>query len=66
VLGGGHLLQLSPGPLQDTLKLAKGPPRPEQGLLHLVFGVVDRAEHPVAVRQQLNAERIGQAREFLA
>ena len=31
--------------------IAVGPPGPDQGLLHLVFGVVDRPEHPVAVRQ---------------
>ena len=40
-----------------------GPPGAQVGLLDEVLGVVDRAGHPVAVREQLTAERIGHPRE---
>src|SRR5690349_9275334 len=58
---------MQPGPQRrPALEIAVGPPGPDEGLLHLVLGVVDRAEHPVAVRQQLGPERLGQPRELLA
>src|SRR5580704_4161190 len=39
------------------------PPCPQERVLDQVFGVVSRAEHPVAVRQELRPERIDQAIE---
>jgi len=43
-----------------------GPPGPQHRLLHRVAGVVDRAEHLVAVHQQLRAQVAGAALEVLA
>src|SRR4029077_4502427 len=40
-------------------------PGPQQGLLDQVLGVVHGTQHPVAVRQQLAAERIRLAGEIL-
>ena len=39
-------------------------PRPQIGLLDHVLGIVCRTEHPVAVREQLTAERLGVADEL--
>jgi len=39
-------------------------PRPQIGLLDHVLGIVCRTEHPVAVREQLTAERLGVAEEL--
>ena len=58
---------VQPGPQRrPPLEVAVGPPGPDHGLLHLVFGIVDRAQHAVAVRQQLRPERVGETREILA
>ena len=38
-------------------------PRAQQRLLQRVVGVVDRAEHPVAVRVQLGPVRLDEVRE---
>ncbi len=50
-----------------ALEITVGPPGPD----HIVsctwsFGIVDRAQHPVTVRQQLRPERVGETREILA
>jgi hypothetical protein len=42
-----------------------GPPGPQVGLLHDVFGLVCRPKHPVAVRQQFPPERLGAVHELL-
>ena len=39
-------------------------PRPQIGLLDHVLGIVCRTEHPVTVREQLTAERLGVAEEL--
>src|SRR6266849_5809325 len=58
---------VQPGPQRRApLEVAVGPPGTDHGLLHLVFGIVDRAQHAVAVRQQLRPERVGETREILA
>src|ERR1035441_65663 len=58
---------VQPGPQRrPPLEFTVGPPGPDHGLLHLVFGIVDRAQHAVAVRQQLRPERVGETREILA
>jgi RNA polymerase sigma factor (sigma-70 family) len=44
---------------RPALEGAVGPPGPQIGLLHQIFGLVGRAEHPVAVRQQLMPEPLG-------
>ena len=40
------------------------PPGPQQGLLHQVLGLVDGAEHPVAVCEQLTAVAVGRPLEL--
>src|SRR5437763_14303638 len=40
-------------------------PGPQIGLLDQVLGIVHRAHHPVAVRQQLPPERVGRPHELL-
>src|SRR5207248_6447901 len=40
-------------------------PGPQQCLLHLVLGIVHRAQHPVAVPQQLAPVRVGEPAEVL-
>ena len=62
---GGDPVQPRPQ-RRAALELAVGPPRPDQGLLHLVLGIMDRAEHAVAVCEQLGPEWVGQAREIVA
>jgi hypothetical protein len=58
---------VQPGPQRrPPLEFAVGPPGADHGLLHLVFGIVDRAQHAVTVRQQLRPERVGETREILA
>jgi len=62
---GGDAVQ--PGPQRRAaLEPVPRPPGAQQGLLQHVLGVVHRAEHPVAVREQFWPERIGQAGELLA
>jgi hypothetical protein len=46
------------------LEAAERPPRPQVRLLHQVLGLVGRAQHPVAVRQQLPSEYAGQLGEI--
>src|SRR6478752_3475448 len=41
-----------------SLEPGVGTPAAQIGLLHHVLGIVDRAEHAVAVREQLAAERL--------
>ena len=55
---GGDLVE--PGPHRGpALEAAVGAPRPQVRLLDQVLGVVRRADHAVAVRQQLPPERLG-------
>ena len=56
---------VQPGPQRRQPRIAVGPPGPDHGLLHLVFRIVDRTQHAVAVRQQLRPERVGETREIL-
>src|SRR6266581_3307959 len=57
---------VQPGPQRRAaLEVAVGPPGTDHGLLHLVFGIMDRAQHAVAVRQQLRPERVDETREIL-
>jgi hypothetical protein len=51
---------------RPSLERVIGPPGADQRLLHLVFGIVHRAEHPVAVSEQLRPQRISQEGEVLA
>ena len=61
---GGDPVQ--PGPdRRPALERAVGAPRAQVGLLHQVFGFLGRAEHPVAVRQQLAPELAGQGGEVV-
>ena len=46
-----------------ALEAVVRPPRAQVRLLHEVLGVVDRSEHPVAVREQLAPVGVGQLRE---
>jgi hypothetical protein len=39
------------------------PPRAKEGLLHCVFGVLERAEHPVAVQLELGPVALNERRE---
>ena len=56
---------VEPGPhRRPALEPAVGSPRPQVRLLDEVLGVVHRAEHPVAVRQQLAPERLGPTGEL--
>ena len=48
-----------------VLERVVAPPRAQVGLLHQVLGVVDRAHHPVAVREQLAPVRVGEAGEVI-
>jgi hypothetical protein len=59
----GDLVQPPPyrGPALEPVQRA---PRSQVGLLHQVLGVVDRAEHPVAVRQQLRPEPLDEGGEL--
>ena len=58
---------VQPGPHRRTaLKPSVGPPRPQVRLLHQVLGVGGRAQHPVAVSQQLPPELAGQTGEVFA
>ena len=58
---------VQPGTQRRTaLEPIVGTPRPQIGLLDQVLGIVDRAEHPVAVRQQLAAQRLAEPNELLA
>ena len=58
---------VQPGPHRRTaLKPVIGPPRPQVRLLHQVLGLLSRAQHPVAVSQQLTPEPAGKTREILA
>src|SRR5256885_563586 len=50
---------------RPALEPGVGPPRPQQRFLHGVLGVVHRAEHPVAMREQLAAVRLDEAGELL-
>jgi hypothetical protein len=63
---GGDPVQPRPHRGPSGIKIPVGPPGPQHGLLHQVFGVVYRAQHPVAVRQQLPAERIRLPHELVA
>ena len=55
---GGDLVQ--PGPHRGpALEPAVGPPGTQVCLLDQVFRILDRAEHAVAVREQLTPERLG-------
>ena len=56
---------VQPGPQRrPALERAEGPPRPQQRLLDDVLGVVHRAEHAVAVGEQLGPQRLRQPREL--
>src|SRR5579859_3324286 len=58
---------VQPGPQRrPPLEFAVRPPGTNHRLLHLVLGIVNRAQHAVAVRQQLRPERVGETREILA
>jgi hypothetical protein len=48
------------------VKLVPGPPGPQHGFLHHVLGVLHRAEHLIAVREQLAPQLLGAALEILA
>jgi hypothetical protein len=69
--GGADLVQAGVGgdPVEPgadrsaRLEPGQAPPRREQRVLHGVVGVLERAEHPVAVHVQLAAVRSGQLRE---
>ena len=57
--------RVEPGPeRRPGLEPGVGPPRPQVGLLHQVLGVVRRADHAVAVRQQFPAELLGLGAEL--
>jgi hypothetical protein len=51
---------------RSALEPLIGTPRPQVGLLDQVLGVLDRAQHPAAVRQQLAPQRLGEPNELLA
>ena len=56
---GGDGVQ--PGPRRrPPLEAVPPPPRPQHRLLHQVLGLVERAQHPVAVRPQFPAVVFGQ------
>src|SRR5262249_50035420 len=56
---------VQPGPhRRPVFELVIRAPGAQVGLLDDVFGVVQRAEHPVAVRDQLSPERFGVPSEF--
>ena len=48
---------------RPALELLEVPPRPQEGLLDEVLGLVDRTEHAVAVHPQLAAVALDEARE---
>src|SRR5262249_44760541 len=50
---------------RPSLELVVGTPGVEVDLLYHVFGVLDRAEHAVAVGEQLTPERFAQPPEIL-
>lgn len=55
---------IEPGPnRRPAFESGVGPPGPQVGLLHQVLGIVGRADHPIAVRQQFPAEPLGLRRE---
>ena len=70
---GSVLQRAQAGPRRDRVEPAAqrraaleplvAAPRPHVRLLHGVFGVVQRAQHAVAVREQLRAERVGRGGE---
>ena len=55
---GGDAVEPDPQ-RRPAFEPAVRPPGPQVGLLHGVLRVVERAEHPVAVRQQFAPERLG-------
>jgi hypothetical protein len=55
---------VKPGPEQRTaLEFGAPPPRPQECLLHVILGILHRAEHPIAVHLQLAPVHLGQPRE---
>lgn len=56
---------IEPGPERRLAFVTFEPaPSPDERLLDLVFGVVNRPHHAIAVRQQLAAVRIGKSEEI--
>src|SRR5260370_7215498 len=64
VKGGVGRNAVEPGANRGP-SLESGPalPRPQQGLLHQVFRVIERAQHPVAMHVELTSIRLCESRE---
>jgi hypothetical protein len=62
---GGDAVQPRPHRRALRIELGVGAPGAQHRLLDQVFGVVHRAQHPVAVREELAAERIRLPHELL-